>query len=346
MVATRRAHRVGPEPHHRQAQRRRAAGQPYDAGDRADRRCRRRRDAENVVPRDHLPGRHGRHDGDAGAGRAGPDAAPAGGRTGGGCIAWGGAARLSPADDVLIRVERPLDLDSTGQLVASVLSKKAAAGATHVLIDLPVGPTAKIRSIAEAQRCAAHLREVGAAVGLQVLPVMTDGAQPVGRGLGPALEAWDALAVLQGDAGGATRSSRAGAAPGRLRPRAGRCVGHRRGQALARRSCSTAAPAEVRGDLPGPGRPCVPPTAEFTRPFSTRPGRVCGSITAGSRAWPSWPARHASQRPGLVLHVRLGPLLSAGQPLFTVHARAAGELDYALSYARAYGDIIAIGEDR
>src|SRR5690242_9287558 len=42
----------------------------------------------------------------------------------GACIAWGGAARLSPADDILIRVERPLDLDSTGQLVASILSKK------------------------------------------------------------------------------------------------------------------------------------------------------------------------------------------------------------------------------
>ena len=66
------------------------------------------------------------------------------GRTGG-CIAWGGAVRLSPADDVLIRVERPLDLDSPGQLVASVLSKKAAAGATHVLIDMPVGLTAKVR---------------------------------------------------------------------------------------------------------------------------------------------------------------------------------------------------------
>ena len=41
----------------------------------------------------------------------------------GGCIVWGGAVRLSPADDVIIRVERPLDLDSEGQLVASVLSK-------------------------------------------------------------------------------------------------------------------------------------------------------------------------------------------------------------------------------
>src|SRR3546814_15580318 len=42
----------------------------------------------------------------------------------GGCIVWGGNVRLSPADDILIRVQRPLDFDSDGQLVASVLSKK------------------------------------------------------------------------------------------------------------------------------------------------------------------------------------------------------------------------------
>ena len=65
----------------------------------------------------------------------------------GGCIVWGGAVHLSPADDILIAIERQLDLDSEGQLIASVLSKKAAAGSTHVLIDMPVGPTAKVRSM-------------------------------------------------------------------------------------------------------------------------------------------------------------------------------------------------------
>src|SRR3546814_2013103 len=61
----------------------------------------------------------------------------------GGCLAWGGAVRLSPADDIFIGVERALDIDTEGQLIASVLSKKIAAGATHVVLDIPVGPTAK-----------------------------------------------------------------------------------------------------------------------------------------------------------------------------------------------------------
>lgn len=51
-------------------------------------------------------------------------------RNEGGCLAWGGSVRLSPADDLLIQVERALDIDSEGQLIASVLSKKLAAGAT------------------------------------------------------------------------------------------------------------------------------------------------------------------------------------------------------------------------
>jgi len=67
-----------------------------------------------------------------------------------GCLAWGGTARLSPVDDILISVERPLGIDSQGQLVASILSKKLAAGSTHLLIDIPVGPSAKVRHMHDA----------------------------------------------------------------------------------------------------------------------------------------------------------------------------------------------------
>ncbi|HKK79085.1 MAG TPA: hypothetical protein VJ933_05620, partial [Phaeodactylibacter sp.] len=64
----------------------------------------------------------------------------------GGCFVWGGAIELSPVDDLLIKVERAMDIDSAGQMVASVLSKKAAAGSQHIVIDIPVGATAKVRS--------------------------------------------------------------------------------------------------------------------------------------------------------------------------------------------------------
>jgi thymidine phosphorylase len=118
-----------------------------------------------------------------------------------GCLAWGGAVKLSPADDILISVERALDLDSTGQMIASVLSKKVAAGSTHVLIDIPVGTSAKIRSQEEALRLQYYFKAVAESIGLQVEIMITDGSQPVGEGIGPALEAIDVLAVLRNESG-------------------------------------------------------------------------------------------------------------------------------------------------
>jgi thymidine phosphorylase len=265
----------------------------------------------------------------------------------GGCIAWGGAARLSPADDVLIRVERPLDLDSTGQLVASVLSKKSAAGATHVLIDLPVGPTAKIRSVAEAERVSGHLREVGRAIGLQVLPVMTDGAQPVGRGLGPALEARDALAVLQGEPGApADLRERALLLAGYLFELAG-AVATGSGQALAREVLQDGrAWRKFQAICRAQGGPRVPPVARFTRPLvASRAGRVARIDNRRLARVAKLAGAPRDPAAGLVLHVRLGEAIEPGQPLFTVHAEAAGELDYALRYATAQGEIVTLGRD-
>ncbi|GAV19102.1 AMP phosphorylase [Mariprofundus micogutta] len=116
-----------------------------------------------------------------------------------GCLAWGGTARLAPADDILISVERPLSLDSPGQMVSSILSKKVAAGATHLLIDIPVGPTAKVHRMNDALRLRKLFEYVGDRLGLHLEVVITNGEQPIGRGIGPALEARDVIKVLEND---------------------------------------------------------------------------------------------------------------------------------------------------
>ncbi|MFN9678905.1 MAG: thymidine phosphorylase family protein [Betaproteobacteria bacterium] len=115
------------------------------------------------------------------------------------CLAWGGRAELSPADDVLISVSRPLSVDSPGQMVASILSKKIAAGSTHLVLDIPLGPSAKVRHMDDAQRLKKLFEYLAARSGLQLDAVITDGRQPVGRGIGPALEARDVLKVLHND---------------------------------------------------------------------------------------------------------------------------------------------------
>ncbi|MBL6853799.1 MAG: thymidine phosphorylase family protein [Alphaproteobacteria bacterium] len=262
----------------------------------------------------------------------------------GGCVVWGGAVQLSPADDILIRAERVLDLDGEGQMVASILSKKLAAGATHLVIDLPVGPTAKVRSFEAAQRLAQSVVDVGRAFGLVVKPILSDGTQPVGSGIGPALEARDVLAVLQGgplapadlrdhalaiaagllELGGAARD-------GEGRQIAAECL--RNGQAWAKFQKICAAQGGLR----------EPPTAKYTR---TAEMRAAGAIDRIDCRRLSRIAKLAgapdAKAAGLQLHVRLGMPVSRGQPAFTVHAESPGELDYALAYIEANPDIIGI----
>ena len=116
-----------------------------------------------------------------------------------GFLAWGGTAGLAPVDDILITVERPLALDSIGQMISSILSKKVAAGSTHLIIDIPVGATAKVHTQADALKLRKLFEYVGDQVGLQLEVIITDGRQPIGNGIGPALEARDIMQVLEND---------------------------------------------------------------------------------------------------------------------------------------------------
>ncbi|WP_138469083.1 phosphonate metabolism protein/1,5-bisphosphokinase (PRPP-forming) PhnN [Poseidonocella sp. HB161398] len=115
----------------------------------------------------------------------------------GGCIAWNGNLTHSPVDDVMNAINRPLGLKSERLDVSSILSKKLAAGSSHVLIDMPVGPEAKTRDMAEADELERLFVTAAGELGMQARVMKVDGTRPVGRGIGPALEMRDAMAVLR-----------------------------------------------------------------------------------------------------------------------------------------------------
>jgi len=115
----------------------------------------------------------------------------------GGCITWGGAVNLAPADDKIITVEHPLSVDAEGQLLASILAKKGSVSATHILIDIPVGKGAKVQNLKHAKHLRKLFLKVGKRLNMKIHVVITDGSQPIGNGIGPALEARDVLWVLQ-----------------------------------------------------------------------------------------------------------------------------------------------------
>ena len=265
----------------------------------------------------------------------------------GGCLAWGGSVRLSPSDDLLIQVERALDIDSEGQLIASVLSKKIAAGATHVVIDIPVGPTAKVRSQAAAETLAANFKAVADALGLQITTLFTDGSQPVGRGIGPALEARDILAVLQqepdmpedlqrrsAEVAGALLEMVQGLPPG---------DGYKQALAIL---VSGAAWEKFQAICHAQGSLKRPPIAPFRYALVAKThGRVTAINNRKLAKVAKLAGAPADLAAGLDLHCKLGDLIKPQQPLLTVHAESSGELSYAVEYLEDHLDIIELSKE-
>ncbi|CAG9165974.1 Putative thymidine phosphorylase [Cupriavidus laharis] len=256
----------------------------------------------------------------------------------GASLVWGGALNLSPADDILIRVERALDIDSDAQLVASILSKKIAAGSTHILIDVPVGPTAKIREDRDLERLETAMRHVAQVFGLHILMVRTDGAQPVGKGIGPALEARDVLAVLE----------RSVSAPPDLRERSVMLAGallefcgaapQGQGERTAGQLLDSGAAwrkfqaiCEAQGGLRIPGEAIF--RRDIVAPHAGKVTAIDNRHIARTAKLAGAPRRNVA---GIEMHVRVNDEVRAGQPLFTIHAQASGELDYSASYALAH----------
>lgn len=263
----------------------------------------------------------------------------------GGCLAWGGELDLSPADDLFIQIERPLDFDSDGQLVASVLSKKAAAGSTHVLIDIPVGPTAKVRSMKAAQSLSARMQAVASALGLTLKIHLSDGNAPVGRGIGPALEARDVLSVLRGDADASDDlRERALDLAGHLLDLAqgNGAIGREKAVRLLRKGHAYRkflAICEAQGGFSEPALASyhaveMAPHDGMVRAIDNRRIARIAKL-AGA------PGRMTA---GVLLRKSLGEHVHTGEPLYEIHAETSGELDWARDYARSGPSPIHIGD--
>ncbi|MFY7864950.1 thymidine phosphorylase family protein [Roseateles sp.] len=252
------------------------------------------------------------------------------------CLAWGGTADLSPADDILISVERPLSIDSPGQMVASILSKKIAAGSTHLVLDIPVGPSAKVRSMVEAQRLKKLFEYVAGHLRLQLDVVLSDGRQPIGRGIGPVLEARDVMQVLQGDP----------AAPQDLRQKALRLAGRMiefdpdvrggEGYTIARDILESGrALSQMNAIIDAQGRRADVPTVGALSAEVLAPQE--GVVVAIDNLRIARIARLAGAPQvagaGMDLLRKLGEPVRAGEPLYRIHAQYEADLQFARTLA-------------
>ena len=116
-----------------------------------------------------------------------------------GVFAWGGAMNMTPVNGIIIEVQYPLGIDPRSMMLASIMSKKLAMNADFLLMDLPMGRYTKVRSMEEAHGYARDFIDLGKRLGIHVECAITDGDQPIGYAIGPALEARECIQVLEGD---------------------------------------------------------------------------------------------------------------------------------------------------
>jgi thymidine phosphorylase len=255
-----------------------------------------------------------------------------------GCIVWGGHVNLAPADDIMISVERPLFLDTREQMVASIMSKKLAAGSTHLLIDLPVGPTAKVRTTGDAVRLRKLFEFMGDHFGLTVDVITTDGRQPIGTGIGPVLEAQDVMAVLTNDP----------TAPNDLREKSLRIAAHllefdpglrggagygRARELLEKGSALSQMQKIIQAQ--GPTRDVCPLGGLATDVPAEEDGTVVGIDCLRLNRLARSAGAPIDKGAGIKLFKKIGDPVEQGEPLYRIHALEPSQFELASVAARA-----------
>ena len=247
----------------------------------------------------------------------------------GACIVWGGALDLAPADDLFIQVEYPLSIDPL--LLPSILSKKKAMGSTHVVIDIPIGKGTKIKTLSEARQLAEEFIVLGSRLEMHIECAVTEGNQPIGKSIGPNLEAREALETLMGD-GPQDLIDKATSLAGMLFE----MVGEKNGKAKALDLLKSGKAMEKMRQIieAQGGNPDIKPKDIILGSYwvdinSTKKGRVLDisnrAIANISRA----AGAPGDKKAGIRLYTKLGDEVSEGDPLFRIYSDSGNRLEQA-----------------
>jgi pyrimidine-nucleoside phosphorylase len=265
----------------------------------------------------------------------------------------GQSADLVPADRKLYALrDVTATIDEVSLIAASIMSKKIAGGASGVVLDVKVGAGGFMRTQSDARRLAEAMRGLGQEAGMDVVCLLTDMEQPLGRAVGNALEMREAYETLSGGGPEDLRElvtvaathllvlSDLGVGEDEARERASTSLAD--GSALA----AYERWIRAQGGDPDPERlPAAPvvrevpaPATGFVREVQAR--QIAGvAMTLGAgRERKEDPVDHAV---GVVCRAKRGDRVAQGDPLAEIHARdeAAAEVaEQALLSAYEIGD--------
>jgi AMP phosphorylase len=259
-----------------------------------------------------------------------------------GCLVWGGAVNLAAADDKLIKIRHPLDLDPKGVLLASILAKKKAVGATHVLIDIPMGKGSKVQTKSEGDELASEFMDLGSRLGMEIECIITPGYDPVGSAIGPALEAREVMRILQGEKVSSELREKSLVMAGILLEMVGKAP-RGSGRSLANKILGSGEALKKMREIIGAqgGDPKVKANeiaigSNFVDVFAKEEGRIHfmnnKSISAIARA----AGAPADKGAGIYLHVDKGDKIKKGQKLFTIYAESERKLTLAQEMAETF----------
>ena len=253
----------------------------------------------------------------------------------------GQSANLVPADKKLYALrDVTATVDEVSLIAASIMSKKIAAGASALVLDVKVGEGAFMRTVEDARELAGVMRELGVRAGMDVVCVLSDMGQPLGCAVGNALEVREAVETICGGGPPDLRELVLDAC-GQLLALSDLGVdeaeGRRRAEAAMADGSALSKYGEwIRaqgGDPELDALPVAPvivalhaPRAGFVHELKAREVAFAALELGAGRHRAGDPVDHAV---GVVCHKKRGDAVEAGEPLAEIHARDEGAVDAA-----------------
>ncbi len=248
---------------------------------------------------------------------------------------------LAPADGRMYALRDVTGtIESIPLIAASIMSKKLAIGASHLLLDVKVGSGAFMKTVEEARELAGTMVNIGRLAGLHTVAAITSMDQPLGLAIGNALEMAEAIAILHGK-GPQDVSDLCCHEAAELLVMTGKAgsmsEAERRVEHAVRSGAAVAKLAEViaaqGGDAQQVEEPHLLPTAPVRSMLEAPRSGYIASIQSEQMGLASMQlgagrfkkGEQIDHRTGLVLQAKVGDYRYAGEPLVEIHARSEAE---------------------